>query len=185
MATIQLGSSRRISFLTSAFITFPQCRTGILPVLRALQREPFAFASLRSAWAGKMPALLCSNNSCLRLFQNARRHENFLQRQRFAAQILRRERVQFFQQLIRCCRRPEFPLPARFVSHSTRRANQVARAVAANRARILRKRSRAASASIVSSSQPCSMMVNSSINPSNSEIRCVETNTVRLPGSPD
>ena len=45
-------------------------------------------------------------------------------------------------------------------------------------------RSRAVSASIVRTSRPRSMMVNRSISPSNSEIRWVDTNTVRRPGSP-
>ena len=141
MATRKLGSSRRISFLTSAFMRslFSGCpRPRKFPPATAIRS-----ANPPAGAPGVFPAVA------------------------------------------RCCRRPEFPVRVRFVSHSTRRSNQACAGGWANRARILRKRSRAASASIVSSSQPCSMMVNSSINPSNSEMRCVETKTVRLSGSPD
>src|SRR6266704_933375 len=57
----------------------------------------------------------------------------------------------------------------------------IAGGVPAKRARILRNRERASSASKVSVSFPLSIIVNSSINPSNSVMRCVETNTVRWP----
>src|SRR5882724_3483801 len=56
---------------------------------------------------------------------------------------------------------------------------------AVKRTEIFLKRSRASSAFIVSRLRPCSMTVNSSIKPSNSEIKCVETNTVRFAGSLD
>ena len=84
--------------------------------------------------------------------------------------------------IARCCRWREFPSSRPFCFTFNAPAGRARGGSCAKRARIFRKRSRAASASIVSRSRPCSMMVNSSIKPSNSEIRCVETNTVRSAG---